>query len=799
MSSTSATTCSSWATRSSTAGPTRANARPRSRNTASVRSRTRGSAACSSCSSPTSAPSARVPTRPRSASRPSPRPRPRRSPRPPSRPPSRNPRRPRTRTRSRPPDRPAIRTSVNRRARQKLAFWGAASVALSSCLFAVASLGWFEGLHLSLSNSLYRSARPSAREDIVIVAIDDRSLARRSASEDGTLRFSKSDYAKAIDTLARAGAAAIGVDVILSEPAPEADVAALARTLASHPQAVLATRPAYGGTPALSPLPELARAAQGRLGSVLFSADRDSLLRRQGVGTAGEIPAFAVAVVNAFLGQGSEANRREEGTLTVSDEAVRVGSKRVDALRVPLDGSGRFLIRYFGAPGSYRRVSFADVLDGNLVDRDGNSVDLSGAVALIGETGTAVHDEQPTPVSEGVPMSGVEIHANAVQTILSNRSLTEQSPLSAIAFASLALSGALAAFLALSLPLSTLAFAFALAAYAVATWAAFEYGLVLHTAYPPLALALAFAAAYAFRYLTEARLGRETASAFSRYVSPHVVEELMEHPERLQLGGEKREMTVLFSDIAGFTTIAESLDAVDLVAQLNEYLDAVSSVVLAHDGTIDKFIGDAVMAFWNAPLPQADHAIRACRAALAYKARLGELNAKRAQRGLPPFHARIGLNLGPMVVGNVGSSRRFDYTVIGDAVNLASRLESINKAYGTDLIVSEAVLSETAGAFEARELDLIAVKGKDKPVRIFELLCERGKVPEEVRKAVVFFGEGLSAYRSARWDDAQRFFTEALRVRPGDGPSTAFLSRVTDLRAQGVKDGWDGVYRAKEK
>lgn len=686
---------------------------------------------------------------------------------------------------------------TSRRTRRAAAFWLLASVVFSGLLGWLALTGQLASVEYALSGFIY--ARPGAQApgNVVIVAIDDRTLNARDTSELGTLRLPKAAYADVISSARTAGAAAIGVDVILSEASDDADVAALTQVLSERDDVVLAARPADAHTEALLPLSAY---QQARLGSVLFQPDVDGQVRRQSLTFASTQArvAFPVAVLDAFFAQPSNPDRWQDDTYVLTSEARRVGVARVEAVEIPTQQRS-MLIRYFAAPGSVPRVSFADAREGRFVDAAGVPVDVRGKIVLIGEEATALHDEHTVPVSFGRPMAGVEIHANAIETMLSGSYLSEPSrgQLALVAIAWFVL--ALVAFLVVSTPAALVVFVVAVLAQLFVAWVAYAYGYVVHSTYPFLALTCAFGCAYAYRSVVEARTSKELTSAFSQYVSPHVVEELKEHPDRLVLGGDKREMTVLFSDIAGFTSIAESMDAHDLVEQLNEYLDAVSDVVLAHDGTIDKFIGDAVMAFWNAPLTQEDHAVRSCLAALAYQKRLDALNIERERHGRIRFEARIGVNSGSMIVGNIGSHRRFDYTVIGDAVNLASRLEGLNKQYGTQIIVSEHVLAHTGTRFDVRELDVVAVKGKDAPVRIYELLGERGSVSDDVRKAMVFFGEGLAAYRRMAWDDAERFFRDVLRVRPQDGPAQIFLKRIETLRASGVPQNWDGVYRALEK
>jgi adenylate cyclase len=263
----------------------------------------------------------------------------------------------------------------------------------------------------------------------------------------------------------------------------------------------------------------------------------------------------------------------------------------------------------------------------------------------------------------------------------------------------------------------------------------------------------------------------------------------------LKLGGARRDVTVFFSDIAGFTSISEKMEPEPLVRFLNTYLGAMTNIILGRQGTLDKYEGDAIMAFWGAPISQEDHAIRACQAALECQKKLEELRFDWERQSLPPFRIRIGLNSGEAIAGNMGSESRFDYTVMGDNVNLASRLEGISKQYGTELIISENTRTLIGDDFVCRELDLIRVKGKDKPVRIFELIGKKDEVTPEQTQKIEVFQKGLGFYRSKNFMAA----IEKFKSITNDPPSGVFAHRCEVFIQNPPAEGWDGVWTFTEK
>ena len=315
---------------------------------------------------------------------------------------------------------------------------------------------------------------------------------------------------------------------------------------------------------------------------------------------------------------------------------------------------------------------------------------------------------------------------------------------------------------------------------------------------PLTEIASIFMAITIYRYLTEEKEKRVVRNAFQFYLTKSVVDAVLKDTSRLKLGGEKKELTALFSDIRGFTTISERLQPEELVHLLNSYLTPMTDIVFQHEGTLDKYMGDAIMAIFGAPVDQPDHATRACITALDMMARLNELQAKWRAEGLPEVDIGIGLNSGMMVVGNMGSAMRFDYTVMGDNVNLASRLEGINKEYGTNIVISENTLALAKNDVYVRELDAVRVKGKRDPVRIFEL---RGRGKPEAMEAefIATFESGIAHYRGQRWDDAITSFSRCLAMKDTDYCSKKYLDRVRSMQEDPPGEGWDGVYTMKTK
>jgi adenylate cyclase len=468
------------------------------------------------------------------------------------------------------------------------------------------------------------------------------------------------------------------------------------------------------------------------------------------------------------------------------------------ALRPASNGSA--LLNYTGPYQTYAHYSMWDVISGNTPPEA-----FRGKIVLVGATALAIGDIRNTPF-EGVYM-GVEVHANIIDNLLHSaergrgflkRGYDEEM----VDLGFIILFGLVFGFLFSRItPLySTITVLVTLTAYAWFVYFSFVHkGQWLSFVIPAGTLAANYAAITSLRMIREERAKRNIRKSFSQYLSPGVIELIEKDPEKyIRPGGEVKELSVLFSDIRGFTTISEGLTPDQLVQLLNEYFGQMTEIVFATDGTLDKYIGDAIMAFWGSPYPQEDHAARSCACALRMKAGLATLNAKWQAAGRPPISIGIGLNTGLVNVGNMGSARRLSWTVMGDNVNLASRLEGITKQYHVQIVISEATYRQVASLFVCRELDKIRVKGKTLPVNIYELLdvaAEKSKYENLLEQ----FDGAMAAYRSQNWREAAALFTEVLLKFPDDGPSQVFLERAIEFSESAPEGEWDGVYVMKTK
>jgi adenylate cyclase len=424
-----------------------------------------------------------------------------------------------------------------------------------------------------------------------------------------------------------------------------------------------------------------------------------------------------------------------------------------------------------------------------------------GKIVLLGTTSVGTYDLKSSPLSAQYP--GVEIQATAIANMLAGQRVRQIGISWSMAAAFLA---ALAAGLGVTFPRRVgfkLALASLVLAALIGSAAALFVGHTIHwlpLAGPLLAFLLATVGAFAWSYLSEGRQRRLVLKALSQYVSPQVAAEIDRDPGALKLGGERREMSVMFTDIQGFTDLSERLDEHALTKLLNFYLDEMSSLVFANNGTLDKYIGDAIMSFWNAPLHQPDHAALACRAALAMERREREIQAQLTEMGAAGLLTRIGINTGPMVFGNMGSSQKFNYSVLGDAVNLASRLEGANKFYGSRILIAQPTADQVKGQFLLRQLDLLRVKGKLKPMAVYELLAELNGAPDpDLLFRKTEYEAAFGHYQQQQWPEATARLSKLHERFPNDGPAAALMQRVTHLSEHPPEPGWDGVYVAKGK
>ena len=466
---------------------------------------------------------------------------------------------------------------------------------------------------------------------------------------------------------------------------------------------------------------------------------------------------------------------------------------KVKDFSIPVDASGAVFVPYRGVQGSFSYIPAHRILSG-----EADVEQLKGKIVLVGTTAPGLLDLRSTPVQNIYP--GVEVHANIISGILDNR--IKHMPAWTLGYEFVLLvviTVSMALLLPLVSPLLAAAGALGIAAMVTAgTLIAWNSNLILPMASPLVLIVLIFMLHMTYGFFIESRGKRQLANLFGQYIPPELVDEMSESPQEYSLKGENREMTVLFSDVRGFTSISEGMDPRQLTQLMNALLTPMTRVIHKNRGTIDKYMGDAIMSFWGAPLADSEHARHALYAAMEMMDELKIMQQDFKQRGWPDVNIGIGLNTGNMNVGNMGSEFRMAYTVLGDAVNLGSRLEGLTKNYGVNIIVSETTMAEIP-EFIFRELDLVKVQGKNEPVAIFEPIGHKNDLEESVASELTAYRQALTHFRAQSWDKAELDFSNLIRLDPGRLLYQVYLDRVAFFRNEPPGDDWDGVFTHTSK
>ena len=725
-------------------------------------------------------------------------------------------------------------------------FWVPLLILLAAVLARLVIPSAFERLSLLAFDTYQRAAPRQSASDlpIRIVDIDDRSLKRI-----GQWPWPRGIIAELVDKLREAGASVVVFDVIFAEPDrtspklllplltdmgvdggeakqllskmadPDQRLAeaisqlpvvvsfALTETTGTGNPTVKAgfsLAAAAGWDPllyvtsfsdAVAALPMLQKAAAGNGFDNEIPDKWDGVVRhvplllRLGDKPVPSLVAEALRLgvgASTYIAKGAGANGQQS-----FGENTGLNSLKIGPLVVPTDATGTVWAPF--APSDPNRyISAVDILSGKF-----DPAKIADNIVLIGASYAGLNDLHATPVDPKMP--GVEIHAQLIEQILQGDFLDRPDWVGGAEIMFALLIG-IALILAIprfgALPSAAIG-GVAVIAAAAASWFAFrDAKLLLDPVYPIAVIGIVYLLATILSYRSTEQRQREIRQAFSRYMSPYMVEELAKHPEKLVLGGEIKRLTIMFCDIRGFTTLSEGLTAAELGQLINNFLTPMTEIIMANKGTIDKYIGDCIMAFWNAPLDDPDHAKHAVAAAQAMRKKLIELNEGWKAQGKREIHIGIGIITGECCVGNFGSEQRFDYSLLGDPVNLSSRLESLTKQYCVDFIIGE----DTADLLDEPnliELDLVAVKGKSRAVRIYTLPPH----PVETEQYLARHAALLEAYRRRDWEGALALLEDSvLAGEPDMAPFyELFRERIEQLQVESLPEDWDGVYVAHEK
>lgn len=663
--------------------------------------------------------------------------------------------------------------------------------------------------------------RETSTDQIKVILLDQASLDWGSSEQGWSWPWPRQVYAPIIDFCRRGGAKSVSFDVLFTEPSVYGveDDALLGAALASHPSVTAV----FLGDQASQQTawPEFATAH-----TWLNAADLMQFQKLAEPGAAFPVPEIASNVTwlaNVKDVPDPDAIFRRAGLLRIFDGkalpslglaaylaahpapcAIRNGWFTLGERKLPVDQEGRLILRFRGPSGThgirddagkFSSLRAAAIIQSEMRMLEGDTPAIDPDVVrdcyvLVGFSAPGLMDLRPTPISSVYP--GVEIHATLLDNILAADPLrdvpTPIADLSALLFIWLV---SLTIILARNVRQNLIVFVAAFALVAAFGFGAYAAGWWWPMAPSMLGAALALVGGIVWNYATEGRQKRFIKSAFNQYVGPTVLAELVAHPEKLSLGGEKRELTMFFSDLEKFSSFSEKLDPPRLIELLNVYLTEMGAILKEEGAYLDKFVGDAIVAFWNAPVLQPDHAARATRAALRCQRRCAEKRAEWERQFGAVVRTRIGLNTGEVVVGNMGSADKFNYTMLGDPANAASRLEGANKGFGTYTMVSDSTWRHVQGVVAGRELGAITVVGRKQPVQVYEPLALAG---EPLPEWVATFETGLAACRKRQWRDALTCFEKL----PEDPPAKVYATRCREL-LDGHRADWDGIWNLTEK
>ncbi|MEK7389145.1 MAG: adenylate/guanylate cyclase domain-containing protein [Elusimicrobiota bacterium] len=689
--------------------------------------------------------------------------------------------------------------------------------AVGALVFAFRFSEFGQALELKTLDGRFRLLSAPERHDpsIVLVMVDQSSL-DHFEKEHVYWPWPRSLYAAVLNYLKAGGARAVVFDVLFTSPSPigQSEDVAFAKAVKNFGPVVMAMETGSKADALRAKAPPERFAV--RVGSTLAGS--------AGVRRSARLPVPEIAKASLLLGDVKVKtdfdgiNRRVPLVVSMDGRfyptlpaaaAMAASGKTVEDFNAPLAGGG-MLVRFHGKSltddprwKTYDSYQIGDLLLSWQALEEKRRPALAPEVfkdkiVFIGLSAAGLLDNRPSPIAP--VFAGTDIVATATDNLLHGDYLRASPPSAAVFLIITAL--VLAAIASRLASRTSIALGFMLAssgALAAVAAAAFSKGVWLEAAAPQLALWFGFAAASAYAYAVEGRQTRYIQAAFSQYLSPEIVSRIAANPDMLTLGGERRDVTFYFSDIQGFTTFSEQLTPEKLTRLMNRYLGEMTDTILSSGGTLDKYIGDAIMAFWGAPAPCDDHALVACKAALSNQRRLAGLREEFEREGYPPVRNRIGLNSGPASIGNMGSAARLSYTAIGDNVNLASRLEGANKAYGTYILISESTRQGAADAIEVRELDFVKVKGKNLPIRVYELLGLKGETDEGLLRKARRFEEGLARYRARAFKEAAAVFQAVINEFAQDHACEVYLERCRLCLETEPPADWDGSHALTEK